>query len=261
MRKKLVIATTLVMLVSAATAVAAAGPYSGSISFGSNRAGTAKKPVPIGFRLTVKASAPAGSRAPVQSEVKVKIYGVRDDGKDFPTCSVARIAAAHNDTVCPKGAEVATGYITSVLGSTTNFAQAGAACDPKLDVWNAGPGKMTYFFVTNAAHQCLGGAVKTGNTPPYGGTYKVSHGYLITDVPSPNYITHPVPGLVGSLETEHLVFSSRTAKAHGKKVYSQSSDGCLKGKRPYSVSSTWNLPTSGPATHVATFSGTAACSK
>ncbi|MFZ0092008.1 MAG: hypothetical protein WAL63_21095 [Solirubrobacteraceae bacterium] len=260
MRKRLFIATTLVMLVSAATAVAAAGPYSGSISFGSKKAGTAKKPVPINFTLNVKAAAPAGSRAPVQSVVKVKIYGVRDNGKNFPTCSVAKIAAAHNDTVCPKGARVATGYITSTLGSTTNFTQAGAACDPQLDVWNAGPGKNAYFFVTNAAHQCLGGAVKTGSTPPYGGTYKVSGGYLITDVPSPNYITHPLPGLVGSLETEHLVFSSQTAKVRGTKVYSQSSVGCLKGKRPYSVSSTWNLPTSGPALHVSTFSGSAACS-
>jgi hypothetical protein len=254
----LVLATTLAMLAFAATAVAAAGPYSGSISFATNKAGTAKKPVPIRFTLNVKASAPAGSRAPVQSVVKVKIYGVRDDGKNFPTCTVAQIAAAHNDSICPRGALMATGSITSTLGSTTNFAEPGAACDPQLDVWNAGPGKNAYFFVTTAAHQCLGGAVKTGSTPPYGGTYRVSGGYLITDVPSPNYITHPVPGLVGSLESEHLVFSPHTAKVHGKKVYSQSSVGCLKGKRPYAVSSTWSFPTTAP--EVSTFSGTAACS-
>ncbi len=260
MRRILVIATALMVLGATAAAYAATQPYTGSITFTTKKAGTAKKPAPIGFTEVVKTTTPSGQRPPVQTDIKIKIYGMTVDGKDFPTCSLSKIAAAHNDNVCPKKAMVASGYIESLLGSATNFSAPGANCDPALDVWNSGQGKMTYFFVTNAQHSCLGGALKTGSTPPYPGTYKQVGKYFLADVKVPSYIDYPVPGLVGSLQYEHLVFTTQTAKVHGKTRVSQASIGCLKHKRPYSIITTTTGGSEGSGNHVSTISKSAPCS-
>lgn len=255
--RRMLVATTIATLLTAAAAYAASSAYTGSLTFTNHRAGSAAHPAPVGFTLNV-AAAPTGSdRPPVQLDVKVKIYGLIQDGKDFPACSLAEIAAAGNDDVCPKGAEVATGYIHSMLGSATDFTKPGAACDPQLDVWNSGQGKMTYFFVTNATHQCLSGALKTGGTPPYPGTYKVVHGWFISDVPVPRAIDYPVGGLVGSLVSEHLVFRTQSRTMRGHHVAATASVRCLKHRRPYQIINTYTSPTLG--THVSTVAKSAAC--
>ena len=257
--RKLVIATALIVLGAATTAYAAIATDSGSISYSSKKAGTPTKPVPLGYTLNFTQAGTNGNRPPIQLDVKLKLYGMKFDGKDFPTCSPTKIATAHNDTVCPKGALIASGYIHSVLGSATNFnaAQApGFACDPLLHVWNSGQGKQTYFFLTDATHQC--GGLKTGSTPPYPGTSKEVGKYVMSDVPIPRYIDYPVAGLVGSLEYEHLVFTAHTAKVHGKTVSSMSAFGCLHGKRPYTITSTTTLP--GQGKEVDNIKGSPRCS-
>lgn len=260
MRRIVLLGTALVVLVAASSAYASINTYTAPFTFTSKKAGTPKKPAPVGFTENITASGTNGNRTAVLLDVKTKIYGLKVDGKDFPTCSLSKIAAALNDTVCPKKAEVATGYITASLGAQNNFQIPGTACDPELDVWNSGQGKLTFFFVDTPTHVCLGGALHTGSTGPYPATYKMQGKYLVTNVPEPHYIDFPTPGLAGSLETEHLVWFKSTAKKHGKTVAAISSVGCQKGKRPYSTTFTANLPTAGPGTEVDTTSGTAPCS-
>ena len=91
-----------------------------------------------------------GNRAGVQLDIKTRIYGLVENGKDFPTCSLNQIANAHTDTICPKGSKVATGSIAATLGAANNFQAVGAACNPQLDVFNSGQGKLTFFFVDDA---------------------------------------------------------------------------------------------------------------
>jgi hypothetical protein len=259
LRRILVIVTAMVVFGAAASAYAAINTYQASLGFTSKQAGTAKKPVPIGYTQNIKATGvPATNRTAVLLNITTKIYGLQEDGKDFPTCSLAKIANAKNDTVCPKGSEVATGYITASLGAPTNFSLAGLACDPLLDVWNSGPGKLTFFFVDTPSHQCLGGALTTGRVGPYPATYKTSGKFLVVDVPIPRYVDFPA-GLAGSLETEHLVWFKQTRTVKGKTVAAISSIACAGKKRPYSTTFTANLPTAGPATETKTLSASAPC--
>lgn len=268
MRRIVLIGGALGALAITGVAIAATTPgstnvYTASVKLTTKAAGTSAKPVPVGFTLNLTAkNATAGYRTAVLTDLKTKIYGLRADGKDFPTCSLDKIAAAKNDAKCPKGALVATGYITASVGVATDFTQAGGPCDPLLHVWNSGQGKLTFFFVDTATHQCLGGILKTGSTPPYPSTYKVQGKYLLVDVPVPTAISFPAPGVAGSLETEHLVWLKHTAKVKGKTVSTFSSVGCMGKKRPYAQSFTANLPTStgapGPSS-TATVTGKATC--
>jgi hypothetical protein len=260
LRRTLVIALSAVAaLILAASAYAAINTYQANISLTTKKAGTASKPVPLGFNLDLQAAGTHGNRSAVLLDIKTKIYGVVFDGKDFPTCSLNKIATAKNDTVCPKGAEVATGSIQATLGSNTDFKKAGAACDPNLDVWNSGQGKLTFFFVDTPTHQCLGGALHTGSTGPYPATYKEQGKYSVMDIPIPGYIDFPVQGLDGSLSNEHLTFLKSTRKVHGKTVAAIASVACKGSKRPYSVVFKSTLPPAGPATETHTISKSAPC--
>jgi hypothetical protein len=263
LRRIVLIVTALVVLGAAASAYAALNTYTASLTFTSKQAGTAKQPVPIGYTQNIKAAnVIAADRTAVLSDITTKIYGLTADGKDFPTCAAAAIAHAQNDTICPKAAEVATGYITATLGESTDFTVGGSACDPYLDVWNSGPGKLTFFFVdTPPNHICLGGDLKTGGVGPYKATDKVSGKFLVVDVPIPNTVDYPLGkagGLAGSLETEHLVWMKHTKKVGGKTVAAISSVACKGNKRPYSMSFTANLPTTG-AVETKTVSGSGPC--
>jgi hypothetical protein len=267
LKKTVLIAVALGALAIAGVAYAASlNNYKATLSFSSKKAGTAAKPVPISYKQNIKASsATPGQRTAVLTDITTKIYGLKADGKDFPTCSSASIANNGDDTKCPKGARVATGSITAAVGSATDFTAAAAPCDPLLHVWNSGQGKLTFFFVDQAPnHECLNGQLRTGQVGPYPATYKTKGKYLVVDVPVPHYVSFPAPGVAGSLETEHLNWLKVTKKVHGKTVAASASVGCLKGKRPYTTTFTANLPTStgapGP-NNVTTVKASAPCSK
>jgi hypothetical protein len=260
LRRIVVIAVALTALVGATVAYAGFTTAGGKIAFKTTKGGTKTKPVPMSYTLDITAAGKNGNRTPVVLTVHTKMYGIVANGKNFPTCSAAKIIAAHGngDTVCPKGAEVATGYITALLGPSTNFQTPGTTCDPALDVWNGGQGKLIYFFVTKVPNHVCGG-LKTGSTPPYVGTYKVSGGYLVSNVPIPKDVDYPVSGVAGSLTSEHLLFKAQSKKVKGKTVYSQASVGCKGTKRPWTLSVTTQLPTQGPAKETDTVTGSASC--
>jgi hypothetical protein len=245
LKKIVLIVAALGALTVAGVAYAAINTYTATLSFSSKKAGTPAKPVPISYNQNIVAKGTNGNRTAVLTDIVTKIYGLKADGKDFPQCTAKTIAAAGNDTSCPKGAMVATGAITAAVGSATNFTAAAEACDPLLHVWNGGQGKLTFFFVDQVPnHECLGGNLKTGQVGPYPATYKTQGKYLVIDVPVPHYVSFPAPGVAGSLETEHLVWAKITSKVKGKTVAATSSVACLNGKRPYTTTFTANLPTS-----------------
>jgi hypothetical protein len=255
MRRIVVISTALAVLAAGGVALAAIASYGIHFTF-SGQKGTPSKPKPISFTQHLSASGTNGNRTATLLDIKTKMYGIVADGKHFPTCSLAKIAAAKKDTSCSPKALVATGAITAVVGSSTNFKIPGAACNPLLHVWNGGQGKLVFFFVDAPGHLCLGGALTTGAVGPYAGHYSVQGKYLVTDVPIPTYVDFPAPGLVGSLMTEDLTYSKNTVKVGGKTYAANASIGCKNGKRPYSVTF---KATQGGKTETKTVSAKASC--
>ena len=83
--------------------------------------------MPIGYTETPTATGTNGNRTALLTHITTKAYGLKANLKALPTCSLASIAAAKNDTGCPKAALVATGYIHAVVGSPTDFKASAAA--------------------------------------------------------------------------------------------------------------------------------------
>jgi len=263
LRRIIIIGTALAVLVGAAAAYAAINTYTARMKFSPTKAGTAKKPVALSFTIDYTASGTNGNRTAPLTDVKTTIYGLKANYKGFPTCSMAKIQAAKSDASCPKKALAATGWITAVIGPT-NDQSAGAAgtlpCDPLLHVWNGGGGKLVFFFVDQAPnHTCANGALTTGSVPPYPGTIRYAGKNLVQDTPVPAYVSFPLAGIEGSLETLHLTWIKQSIKVHGKQVFDITSIGCKKAKRPFSVSFTANEPNQPSETDTVT--GSAACSR
>jgi hypothetical protein len=247
LRRILVVVTALAMLVVAGTASAATtqiNNYTGTkLSFKPNKAGSKKKPTALGYTEALTAAGVNGDRTAVLTDIKLKLYGIKETGKGFPTCSAAQITASPTfDASCPKGSMAATGSITAVLGAENDFTQPGSACDPLLHVYNAGQGKLTFFFVDTPTHVCLGGLLQTGSTPPWTATYKTQGKNLLVDIPVPSSISFPITGQAGSLETLNLNWIKQTKKINHKKVAEIASVACSHHSRPYSVTFNANLP-------------------
>jgi hypothetical protein len=260
LKRIILIATAVAMLTATAVAFAATpiNSYKSTLRFSPNKAGTAKKPQKIAFHLNIGVTpTTAGDRTGILLNIKTTIYGLKLDGKNFPTCSLAQINSAGTDTGCPKGAEVATGSIKALLGSPSNPSATGAlTCDSQLDVWNAGQGKLAFFFVDTTAHPCANGVIHTGQVPPYPATYKNVGKNLVVNVPIPKTVDYPAAGLVGSLQSETLYWKGVTSKRHT----SIASVACKGSKRPYSTVFTAAPITGGPS-QATTVPGSAPCSK
>jgi len=238
LRRIIIIGTALAALGLAVSAYAATNnTYTATDSFSPNKAGTAKSPSPIGFKISLTASGTNGNRTAPLTNITNTFYGLVSNGKAFPTCSLSTIASLKNDTSCKKGALVASGGLTAALGPASNLLATAPTtpCARSIHVWNAGQGKLVYFLY-GPPNTC--GGLTTGAVGPFPATLKVKSGTLTLDVPIPNSVSFPVPGLQGSLLTEHLTFTKQSIKVKGKSVPFFASVGCKGGKRAFSTSFT-----------------------
>ena len=96
------------------------------------------------------------------------------------------ITSKSSDTACPKGALVASGSITAVLGSPTDPSTAAGTiqCDPLCDVWNGGQGNGVLLRRHLGSARLRSGAITTGAVGPYPGTYKQVGKNLVIDTRS-----------------------------------------------------------------------------
>ena len=186
MRRLVVIATALAVLgvtVSAYAATTGLNSYTASLKFSPNKTAGS-----LGFKQSYVAGGTNGNRTAPLTDIKTTVYGLTTDGKDFPTCSLAKISAAHSDTSCPSGALIATGSITATLGPVADQSSTAPdqlPCNPLLHVWNAGQGKLVYFFVDQGSNICAGGAIATGDVGPFPGTVKTVGKNLVMNTPIP----------------------------------------------------------------------------
>jgi hypothetical protein len=261
LRRTVVILTTLAMLVGATAASAATNTYAGT-NFGSFKggAGTKKKPVGVSFKQTLVAKNNDPSKvAAVLTHITTRVYGLVSNAKSFPTCDGTQMAPRHSDAFCPAKSKFATGLVHSFLGHKDLLVSNATACNPNLDVFNAGKNKLWFFFTTHSALQCNG--LTTGATAAYTGTVSNKGGFQVLDIPLPPDIstkTANVPGLYASLVKEQLNWLKVSTKVKGKTVYNNVSTGCKSGKRPWSVTYTSITPSTG-AKETQTVNGSAPC--
>jgi hypothetical protein len=245
------------VLVTAAGAYAATmlNTYTGSLTFHSSKPGTPAKPSPASFRELFSATnVSAGLDAAPLIDIKLKMYGMRVDWKDFPTCSLAQVTA-HYGATCPAKSLVSSGPITAILGPPNLAPQNTINCNPLLEVWNAGGGKVVELTTISPSLTC--GGLQTGAAAPYVVTFSQSGNWLLQDAPLPADVSTNAGnlGLYSSITQNDLTWGA-TRRVKGKTVSFLSSIGCMHGKRPYSMRFT---ATNGSVTETKSISSTGTC--
>jgi hypothetical protein len=261
-RRKAAIVTALVMLVGATAAYAATGfnNYSGTSQSFSKGVGSKKKPVGVSFKqvLAAKNNDPTKAAA-VLTRIVVKTYGLVSNASKFPTCDASKFTILKSDKQCPKLSKFATGHVKSLLGDPTLAKTNRTPCNPDLDVFNGkGKGRLWFFFTTHSALQCAG--LTTGATAPYPGSVSQKGKYQITNIPLPADISTRVanqPNFYGSLIHETLKWAKLKTKVKGKTVFNNVSVGCVKGKRPWTI--TYYSTTNGTNSFKQSVSGSWKC--
>jgi hypothetical protein len=241
LRRKITIISALCLLVGATAAYGATAinDYSGTSNTFAKGAGTPKKPVATSFKQDLRAKNLDSTKAAfVLVNITSKFYGVKSQAVSghFPTCSASRMVALKSDSFCPKASKFATGTVDAFLGDPTLANSSRIPCHPGLDVFNAGGGKLWFFFTTSPTRTCAG--LHTGDTAPYPGTVKQQGKWQVTNVPLPPDISTKVanqPNFYGSLAHEVLTWSKVTNKFKGKSYADNVSFACQNGKRPWEV--------------------------
>ena len=120
--------------------------------------------MPTGFTQILNVqSAVTGLRAAPLTDMKLTMYGLKVDTKDFPSCSAATIGSPPSyDSACNPKAEIASGSIRALIGADS-LQGAGTPCDPILHVWNSGGGNITFFFIASTAKVCGGVVTEDGS--------------------------------------------------------------------------------------------------
>ncbi len=267
MRRTIIIGTAIAVLVGASAAFASFNTYGGtSYTFSPNKAGSARSPSPLGFTQILHASGTSGNHAAPLVDLKTTFYGIRSNGKNFPTCSASKIAHLKSDSFCPSKALVAQGTVSSLLVASSTPQGPATPCNPYLHVWNGGQGKVTFFFVIIPTKGYTCGSLSTGSSAPYFGVASQQGKNMVLDVKLPPDISTQAGGLTGvygALTKEVLKWNKLTTRVKGKTVGYFESVGCKSGKRPWSqlYTAVNYAGAPGGSKSTQTVTGSATCSK
>ena len=254
MRRIIIIGAALAVLGGAATAFAAGSfnSYNAIQSFSPLGAGSTAKPNPIGISESWTAKGTNGHPAAPLTKIVAKIYGLKTNGADFPTCPAGKINKAGNsggwNKVCPGGetgpAMIGQGPVTAEFVNPNPPYNVAGQCNPYLYIYNGGSvgGKdVQVFFFTetpyapSAKYNCLNGSVHTGAAPAYNGQVSYSGKTYVLTIPLPTTVSTNAggTGLYASLLTLKVKYAKKTTNKGGKTVGLGESIACTGSTRAY----------------------------
>jgi len=275
LRRIIIIGTAVAVLCSAAVALAAGNfdTFTATSTFSPSTAGSETHPSLLTLTEHWTAKGSSGGNAAPLTKIVAKVYGLTYNGKDFPTCSAAKINAAGSsgqwDKVCPKGSYIGGGAVEAQL--TPPASGTGTACDPYLRIFNGGPTTQTFFFVVSpwtdsagtvpSSRTCAG--TKTGVAcAAYSGTLSHSGKTAVLTIKLPGCASTNAAGLglYAALQKLDVTYNKLTTKVNGKVIGYGESVACLGNKRPYSITFTaQNYKGHSPPTQTTTINHTATC--
>jgi hypothetical protein len=226
-----------VLVIAAVAFAQVQNTYTVSGSVSPTKAGTKKKPVPVGLKFNYEVGEQGGQRPAVEIAYAIQIDGLQQNGAFFPKCTAAQINAANSDSSCPSSAKVGSGNVENIAGSSSNPADKSQTCHLDLTEYNGGKGLLT-LYLSGGAPTCplsISQAIQAR-------VIKNSRGIAIRFSVPPS-LAHPIPGFDNSVVQTTTSLSKKKAKGRG---YLESVGGCKGGKRAISV--TFTPETGSPVT-------------
>jgi hypothetical protein len=214
------------------------------------KAGSKKKPVPVGISFGYEVGEQSGNRPSPVKKYSIRFAGLRVNPTKFPACTPATLESK-GPKGCPSGSAVGTGFIENATGAKTNPADRSIACNAALTVYNGGKNKAVIYVAgdPNASDPREKCAIELAAPIPARFVKRGSMTALEFTVPPS--LLHPLPTLDNAVVKVTSTIKNVKRKSRG---YYEAIGGCKGGKRAGHVVFT---PESGPAK---TVKSTARCS-
>jgi hypothetical protein len=279
--RRFIISSAAAVLFIGGVAVAASGDfnsYTASETFSPSIAGSPANPSPLAIGEHWTAHGNGGHQTAPLTRIVAKMYGIQTNGKDFPTCTAAKINAAGNshgwNHVCPRNSLVASGPVHALfVAGNQPMELHPPQCNPYLYIYNGGQGTQVFFFTEypyapSTKYTCLNGAVKTGAAAAYNGYItqpSAGNGNTwMINIPLPANVSTSaggIPNNYASLVKLDVNYRKLTMSKNGRTIAYGASIGCKNGTRPYSFTFyAQNYKGQSPPTQTTTVAHAAACS-
>jgi hypothetical protein len=233
MRKMVVAVTAMFVLGLAALAYAQqVNTYEVEASTSPTKAGTKKKPVPVGLKFGYTVSEASGNRPSPVKKYSIRFAGMRVNTSVPGKCTLGKLEDGGAEA-CPKDSIVGEGYIRNETGATANPADKSIKCNAKLWVVNLGSSKASIYVAgspeaTDEREKCQ---IQLAAPIPAKFTTRGSMSSLDFTVPSS--LLHPGAATISNAVV--AVESSIKKIKKGGKGFFESIGGCKGGKRAVEV--------------------------
>jgi hypothetical protein len=220
LRKLAIIAVSAIALI----AVAIAQADTITVTSGAGGGGTKTKPkanAPY-FLFSVAGPRP-GARPATPTKVIAIWTGEREAAAGFPVCTAAMIQSKESDSVCPRGSLVGTGTLKAEIGPAGN-PDSNATCSKKISIYNGGRNRAVQFYFGPGA-DCAG----VSYLPPVTMYWSSAGGKATLTLPVPENVSHPLPGVEGTITSETLKFKKLMSAGKKRHAY-LSGIGCRSSR-------------------------------
>jgi hypothetical protein len=220
LRKLAIIAVSAIALI----AVAIAQADTITVTSGAGGGGTKAKPKPNApyFSFTVAGPSP-GARPATPTKVIAIWTGERENAAGFPVCTAAMIQSKQSNSVCPHGSLVGAGTLKAEVGPAGN-PNSNASCTKQVLVYNAGGNRAVQYLFGPGA-DCAG----VGYLPPVSTYWSNAGGKATLTLPVPENVSHPLPGVEGTITSETIKFKRLVSAGNNRHAY-LSGVGCGSSK-------------------------------
>ena len=239
MRKVAILSVAVIAALATAVvafAQTAANKYSVEASVSPNTSGTTSKPQPVKVTFSYTVDGPDSATQPAAvSKYKIELYGIRENGVRFPTCTAASMQAAGGDSDCKAGSRMGSGTLQAVVYPSNDPKSTSTInCRKQVRYYNAGNRKAV-IFLTGPASDC-GGVGQPFIIPA---TFaNGAGGGEALQFTVPPAVLHPVSGLTVAVRNVTTTINVKTVRRAGKRVGYFESTRCQGSARPIRVTFT-----------------------
>jgi hypothetical protein len=204
------------------------------------KAGTKKKPVPIGLDFGYTVAEKSGKRPALIDKYSIHFAGLQVNSAVAKSCTAAKIDAAQSDSVCPKGSLIGTGDVENQSGATSDETANTITCHLDLAVYNSGKNKAALFLSggpsNDPAENCPLTVAKAIDANFVRNKTGTALQFNVDD-----QLLHPAPGFDNAVVLVKSTIKKITKKIKGKtRGYFESIGGCKNKKRAITVTFTPN---------------------
>jgi hypothetical protein len=235
LRKLAILSVAVVAALATAVVAMAQGgnKYSVNVAVSPNTSGTSAKPQPVKVTFSYTVDGPDSATQPAAVDrYQIELYGIRENGARFTTCTAAKMQQAGSDADCAAGSRMGSGTLQAVVYPSNDPKSTSTInCRKSVRFYNSGNRKAV-IYLSGPASDC--GGVGQAFIIPATFVNGAGGGETLQFTVPPS-VLHPVAGLTVAVRSVRTTINLKTVRRGGKRYGYFESTRCQGARRPARV--------------------------